>query len=106
MKLIACLSCNDIVSLRPKWRTCFCGRSGGMYTDGKLMASIIGECIPLGIHNASFANAVVGRPRYGFGSEFTAFVIPKICDTVIHDQRQVNSLTKEEMIILISGGTS
>ena len=82
MKLIVCLKCNDVVSLRYEDRTCFCSCSGGRYTGKGAEAEIWGNSIPLGFTNSSFIRALREQPAKGLGSEFTAFVIPKQCDTV------------------------
>jgi hypothetical protein len=83
MKLIFCWDCNDIVKLKSVLRYCECGESSGKYVD-ELKAEIFGPCLPLGIANSSFAEAVHNQPKIGMGKEFTAFVIQKECDTVKH----------------------
>lgn len=82
MKLLHCNDCSDVFSLRYEKRTCICGKSGGHYLEDGLHAVIWGECIALGFANDSFVTAIKDRPMSGRGKEFTAFVIPKYCDTV------------------------
>ncbi|WP_185242763.1 hypothetical protein [Citrifermentans bremense] len=82
MKLIFCPYCRDVVKLRlDGYRTCCCGRSGGMYVD-QLNAVIRGDSIPLGFRNDEFFSALRNRPEEGLGKEFSAFVIPVKCPTV------------------------
>lgn len=81
MKLIFCLECHDIFKLHRQWKTCWCKKSHGRVTDG-LNAEIGGKGIPLGIENQSLVNALDGRKFGGKGTEFRAFVIPHMCNTV------------------------
>ena len=84
MKLIYCNFCRDVIRLHKTTRTCQCGASGGNYREDGLNAVIHGNCQPIGIHNSSFMEAREQQPEYGKGTEFTAFVIPKVCPTVNH----------------------
>ena len=77
MKLIICLSCQDIVKLDYELRFCKCGQCWGHYREDGLHAVIGGKAIPLGFNNASLANALRNRPEGGMGEVFEAFVIPK-----------------------------
>lgn len=86
MKLLFCPHCKDMLALRKQYRTCECGKSGGKYLDN-INALITGDSIPIGIHNMSLGTAVGLQPREGWGREFVAFVIPKICPTVNRDIR-------------------
>lgn len=83
LKLIFCPQCEDIFRLiRDEDRVCKCGKSGGRYNDD-LRAEIWGNAVPLGFENASFAKALTMRPKKSvLGARFTAFVIPKECDTI------------------------
>ena len=85
MKLLYCTICMDVVTLCLEKRSCFCGRSRGVYTD-RINATIKGPCVPLGISNSSLMEAIREQPEEGNGAEFVAFVIPKKCYTVIHKQ--------------------
>lgn len=86
MKLIFCTRCRDVVRLwEGVWRSCDCGESHGVYLLGCLKAKIKGPAVPLGFANRSFARALSERPDEGLGSRFTAFVIPRECDTVEED---------------------
>lgn len=80
MKLLFCTQCLDIFNLTLKEKKCSCGKSGGQYID-ELNAVYWGKCIPLGITNNSFIDAANNQPESGMGKEFTAFVIPRECDT-------------------------
>jgi hypothetical protein len=82
LKLIFCKECYDVVRLTEKERTCECKKSSGKYVDD-LNAEISGPCIPLGFDNFSFSDAVRNQPeKSGWGKQFTAFVIPKKCNTI------------------------
>lgn len=90
MKLILCKFCQDIVRPYPKEvRHCSCG-------DVKVEA--IGEldiivtatkdwAVPIGFNNSSLVRAVAGQPEDGMGKDFTAFVIPKKCRSIIWNYR-------------------
>lgn len=82
MKLIFCPTCEDVVRLQEFIRTCQCGRSGGRYLSDGVHAQYWGKAVPLGFENADFTDAVRNQPKVGKqGLRFTAFVIPKRCDT-------------------------
>jgi len=82
MKLVLCTKCQDIVRLMskgPRW--CVCHRSGGQYLDD-ILAEYWGRwAIPLGINNHSLVDAIQDQPKFGLGTRFDAFVIPKECPT-------------------------
>lgn len=82
MKLLFCLSCQDVIKLiRGSHRSCLCGETRGRYVDD-VNAVYYGEhAIPLGFANGSFARAIRSRPEQGAGERFDAFVIPLECDT-------------------------
>ncbi len=83
MKLLLCLKCNDIFNLSYKVKTCSCGETGGQYTD-QLNAEYWGfSAVPLGFENRSLRDALIHQPHNGLGARFTAFVIPKQCDTML-----------------------
>lgn len=86
MKLIYCPQCMDVLALFRKARMCMCGKSGGAYTD-ELNAEIYGEAIALGFANISFLRAVNSRPEKGWGKEFEAFVVPRVCNTITRIKR-------------------
>lgn len=82
MKLLFCNSCNDTFRLfvdTPK--TCHCGATQGQYEADGLHAWYSGPATPLGFANSSFVAALGGQPDSGWGTPFTAFVIPKECPT-------------------------
>lgn len=101
MKLIFCPHCGDIVKLRSEsWRSCYCGESYGVYHNDGLHASIAGGALPIGFDNFTFVDAVMNQPTRGMGARFTAFVIPKECDTVevlpsinVSEDRRSSNLT-------------
>jgi len=80
MKLLKCNKCGDIFNIKLNVKSCSCGESSGCYDDN-LNAHYSGDCLPLGITNNSFKIAEVLQPDDGDGKEFTAFVIPKNCET-------------------------
>lgn len=93
MKLIFCPKCQDVKKLQLEITTCRCNNSWGKYLDG-INAEIGGDAIPIGISNSSLAEAIVKeteykesvvpyyRPLRTKGFEFTAFIIPKNCESV------------------------
>lgn len=85
MKLFFCNDCEDVVKLVVgHMRKCMCGKSSGQYKDDGINAILRGNCVPLGVANTSFALALYRRPIRGEGKEFTAFVIPEVCESVVH----------------------
>jgi len=82
MKLILCTKCQDVVRLiQENERSCECGNCSGQYTD-ELNAWYKGDTvIPLGFANNTLLMALLNQPDCGWGENFTAFVIPKECDT-------------------------
>jgi len=83
MKLLLCPHCEDVVKLgKKRMRKCRCGKCAGKYID-KINAIIYGPAIPIGFDNLSLMEAINNRPEDGLGSRFTAFVIPKKCDTIV-----------------------
>jgi hypothetical protein len=83
MKLVFCKKCHDLFALTYGERSCICGESRGWYVDG-LFAEYAGEdAVPVGIANNSFVKAVSHQPEMGQGEVFQAFVIPKMCPTMV-----------------------
>lgn len=82
MKLLLCNVCEDIFRLRNSVnpRFCGCGETWGRYTD-PFNAIYGGDATPLGFANGSLLDAIKNRPHRGRGMEFSAFVIPSLCDT-------------------------
>ena len=82
MKLLFCKECKDVFRLwEDSERKCRCGQSGGKYTN-LIDAYYFGPATPLGFANSSFVDALENQPEEGMGKVFTAFVIPKICETM------------------------
>lgn len=81
MKLLMCLECNDIFNLDMSEKSCRCGRSKGRYINQQLAEYTGKFAVPLGFSNPSFIQAIKDQPNEGMGKEFTAFVIPKNCET-------------------------
>lgn len=91
MKLILCKNCQDIVRPYPnETRFCKCG---------DVMVKCLNELdiivkateewvLPIGFNNTSFVRAVASQPEYGMGKDFTAFVIPKKCSSIVWDFRK------------------
>ena len=92
MKLILCRSCQDVFKLSStEIRFCACGKCSGLYLDDNLNARYYGEdAIPIGFANSSLASAIKSRPEDGQGFIFTAFVIPKKCDTFKLSRKKLN----------------
>lgn len=97
MKLLVCLLCDDVFSLRSRKRTCQCKSSSGKYLKDNLTAEFSGPCLLLGFANSTYIQAVrdqvkrgdeglepMGLPLYSQelkGRDFTAFVIPESAKT-------------------------
>ena len=84
MKLLYCNNCQDVFRLYKTTSTCLCSDSGGHYKTDGLNAIYYGPAVPLGFANPSFVAAIRSQPEWGNGFEFTAFVIPKVCPTMVH----------------------
>ena len=84
MKLLFCKHCEDIVKLSYATRYCQCGATGGHYKVDGLNAVYYGPAIPLGFANSSFRKALRSQPEFGKGTDYKAFVIPKVCPTMVH----------------------
>jgi hypothetical protein len=65
-----------------KTKSCDCGKTSGKYLADGSNAVYNGNGIPLGFVNSSFTDSLMCRPLTGYGKEFTAFVIPRICQTI------------------------
>ncbi|PYF05637.1 hypothetical protein BJ095_11746 [Ureibacillus chungkukjangi] len=81
MKLLMCLECNDIFNLDMSEKSCRCGRSKGKYINHQLAEYTGKSAVPLGFSNPSIIQAIKDQPNEGMGKEFTAFIIPKNCET-------------------------
>ena len=90
MKLILCKNCQDVVRLmQDEERFCKCGKSSGKYTDELNAWYKGGEfVVPLGFANGSLVKALHNQPKEGLGENFSAFVIPEICDTFKNCSKQ------------------
>ena len=82
MNLIYCPECQDVRKLDFAVTVCSCGASKGWYSDNRLHAVIQGKAIPIRFDNPSLMAALGNHLWNGLGVEFTAFVLPKNCDTV------------------------
>lgn len=90
MKLFFCPNCNDVVNIIPnEYRYCLCKQNYGIFVDNR-NALLSGNAIPIGIDNRSFLKAIENQPRFSFGDEFKAFVIPKQSKTVTRIVRIIN----------------
>lgn len=49
--MILCNDCGDPVALSKRWRSCYCGRSGGAYKHDGDHALVGGPCRVVGISN-------------------------------------------------------
>ncbi|HWY34505.1 MAG TPA: hypothetical protein VNX68_07655 [Nitrosopumilaceae archaeon] len=90
MKLLYCLSCQDVVRpLIGEERSCKCGLHTIIGQHDGITVSYTGErCVIFGIHNTSFTQAVLNQPISGQGKDFTAFVLPIKCSTVIKREKR------------------
>lgn len=83
MKLLLCRKCQDVFKLQSKQKTCACGAVGGRYFEDGINAEYWGEnAVPIGFANSTLADAILDQPEEGWGKEFKAFVIPKVCPTM------------------------
>ena len=83
MKLILCRSCQDVFKLSTeKVRTCACGKCAGVYLDAVNALYSGDDAVPIGFGNTTLVYALMNQPANGVGKEFTAFVIPRQCDSM------------------------
>lgn len=82
MKLLMCTNCMDVFNLKMEEKKCSCGKTRGKYLD-EIQAVFSGPAIPMGFTNSSLIKAVNNQPLEGQGELFTAFVIPKSCNTFV-----------------------
>ena len=81
MKLLMCLKCSDVFSLKVKQnRVCSCGETSGMYVDN-INAVYSGYSLMLGFNNSSLTTQILthhvqGDRSDGLGHRFEAFIIP------------------------------
>lgn len=95
MKLLLCNNCGDVFNLKKQTKSCGCGQTTGCYSDN-LNATYSGkDAVPLGFANFSFRTAIDFQPENGKGEEFTAFVIPKKCDSFINKTKLVDGGTEQ-----------
>ncbi len=84
MKLVLCKKCQDVFKLDLKIRRCKCKECWGKYLPDGLNAVYGGEsAIPLGMGNSSLLGAIADQRDTGWGEKFDAFVIPKVCPTMV-----------------------
>lgn len=99
MKLLVCLLCDDVFSLRSRKRSCQCKSTSGKYLADNLTAQFTGPGLLLGFANSTYGHAIreqVNRGDDGLlpmgfgpyrdelkGRDFTAFVIPDSAKTAI-----------------------
>lgn len=83
MKLLYCGYCGDVFNIGYESKKCSCGRTSGLYLDNVNARYSGKHAVPLGFANNSFDNALKRQPNSGMGKEFSAFVIPVICDTFV-----------------------
>lgn len=82
MKLLFCKDCNDVIRMSSKVRRCKCGKTIGLYIDDVNVIYTGRYAVPLGFANSTLKHAVRHQPtKSSTGVYFTAFVIPKECDT-------------------------
>lgn len=86
MKLLFCISCQDLFRLTDRERTCSCGETRGRYTNGVSAIYSGNAAVPIGISNSTFAQAIAAQPMHGDGARFEAFVIPEKCATFTREE--------------------
>ncbi len=57
MKLLLCLSCGDVVRMRPEARACWCGASSGRYLDDEIVEQTDGA-LSIALHNHDLRAAI------------------------------------------------
>ena len=89
MKLIFCKKCQDAYKLVYEKRTCDCGQTWGYYEEDGLHAVYGGAtAVPLGFNNMSLVTGIAFQPTEGAGQRFEAFVIPKVCPTMLFKEEE------------------
>ena len=73
MKLLYCLECLAVMSLRSEIRTCDCKLSAGFYASDDITAHLAGPCVCLGLDTAILERAV--RDRRPGGQDVRAFLV-------------------------------
>jgi hypothetical protein len=81
MRLLYCKECEDIFNLTQELKRCSCGNTSGKYVDNLNAVYSGNNAITLGFHKDLFDRAVRKQPQEGWGLNFEAFVIPKLCKT-------------------------
>ncbi len=108
MKLLLCVSCNEIFSLSHEYRECRGGHCGGRYTDNQNLKywGPMDTTFVLGFSNSTFVSALRDQlalgnlppshlPGYGMtspGREFKAFVIPDCAPSVHYSTKELTQL--------------
>ncbi len=92
MKLVLCIDCQDIFSLRQQARVCMCGRSGGRYLNSLDAVYWGPRAVPLGINNRSLVQVLKDQDSGGDlivpqgqmvpGRTVDAFLIPSCAPTM------------------------
>lgn len=105
MKLLLCLKCSDIFSLRTDAeRSCVCGKTKGKYIDN-LNTEISGPCMPIGFKNSSFIDSLKMQrienkhqqdPTCCPGVDFVAFFIHDSASSVTRTDDYIGHIYTEE----------
>jgi hypothetical protein len=96
MKLLYCPDCEDVRAISGKEKVyCKCKRSW-CYVDADKTAVIGGLGIPIAVNNGKLRTAISHRPETGKGYRFEAFVIPKTCEQLRHEDSAEISEENEE----------
>lgn len=107
MKLLLCITCNEIFNLSKTYRECKGGHTGGLYIND-LNAQYWGpkdKSFILGFANNTLVSAIRSQinegdqkpkyiPAYGNvspGREFTAFIIPDSASSIEHFENRADS---------------
>lgn len=108
MKLLCCVSCNQVFSLAYEYQECRGGHGGGQYIDN-VNARIWGpgnRIFILGFANSTFISALRAQLEQGDstemfdyageytpkGRDFTAFVIPDAASSVVREDTRFDPI--------------
>lgn len=85
MKLVLCIQCGDIFSLRINTRGCACGSSRGRYVDSNMVTAEISgsNSVVISFNDLDLRCAIDNQVTRGrAANEFAAYIAPKDIKTV------------------------
>ena len=86
MKLVLCISCQDIIRLFDEERSCKCGACGGKYEE-KSPIYWGSKAIPISFDNNTLLRAIADQPDRGEGLPFEAKVLAQNDKTFIRKRK-------------------